>query len=138
MKRILVAAVFAPACGGASNPQNASFQDEPPLATLSSDQSQLVIEVRTAPTQPPERGIASVQLVVKDQQGAPEDSLDVSALPWMPAMGHGTSVAPVVSAKGNGTYVLDNVYLFMPGHWELRTTFSGSVSDSATPTFDVP
>jgi hypothetical protein len=56
----------------------------------------------------------------------------------MPAMGHGSSVEPVTTAKGNGTYVLDNVYLFMAGHWELRTTFSGSVTDRATPSFDVP
>jgi hypothetical protein len=68
----------------------------------------------------------------------PVDELGIVSTLWMPAMGHGSSVEPVVSPKGKGTYVLDNVYLYMPGHWELRTSFSGTVTDRATPTFDVP
>jgi hypothetical protein len=135
---LFVAAAFVSACGGAGAPGSGdgSFPATP-LVTLSSETSKLVIEVRTAPDQPPQRGVASVELVVK-VEGAPQDGLDVMSTPWMPAMGHGTSVTPTVTAKGNGTYVLDNVYLYMPGHWELRTSFSGSVSDSATPSFDVP
>jgi hypothetical protein len=108
------------------------------LVTLSSDESKLVIEIRTAPNQPPERGVASVQLVVTDVNGVPQEGLDVAAMPWMPAMGHGTAVQPIASSGGKGAYVLDNVYLYMPGHWELRTSFSGSVTDRATPAFDVP
>jgi hypothetical protein len=131
------AAAVVSACGGASSAPNGSFEG-PPLATLSSEDSKLTIEVRTAPDQPPSRGVASVQLVVKNVEGVLQDGLGVAATTWMPSMGHGSSVDPVTSAKGNGTYVLDNVYLFMPGHWELRTTFSGTVTDRATPSFDVP
>src|SRR5258706_15782031 len=104
---VRVAAAFASACGGASSAPNGSFPSAP-FASLSSDASKLVIEVRTAPDQPPERGVASVQLVVKDQQGILQDGLDVTSTPWMPSMGHGSSVMPMASAKGNGTYVLDN------------------------------
>jgi hypothetical protein len=136
-KWVFVAAAFVSACGSAGSTPNGSFPSAPFL-TLSSDESKLVIEVRTAPDQPPERGVASVQLVVKDQEGAAQDGLDVASTLWMPSMGHGPSVQPIVSVKGNGTYLLDNVYLFMPGHWELRTSFSGSVIDRATPSFDVP
>jgi hypothetical protein len=30
-----------------------------------------------------------------------------------------------------------DVHLFMPGTWELETTFSGPLSDHATPTFEL-
>lgn len=136
-QRIGVAAVLAVGCGGAPKPASGSFPDAP-LATVTSAGGELVIEVRTAPEQPPERGIDSVQLVVRDRAGVLQDSLDVAATPWMPAMGHGTSVAPTVSSPRAGTYVLDDVYLFMPGRWELQTTLSGRVTDSATPAFDIP
>jgi hypothetical protein len=133
----VIAAVLGSACGGASTSGKPSFR-EAPLVVIPSDAMKLSIEVRTAPDQPPERGVAAVQLVVKDETGAPVDGLDVATLPWMPAMGHGTSVLPTASMQGKGTYVLDNVYLYMPGHWELRTSFSGTVTDRATPTFEVP
>jgi hypothetical protein len=134
---IFVIAASGTACGAASRPETHSFS-ESPLSTLSSNDGKLVIEVRTAPDQPPQRGVASVQFVIKNANGVLQDGLDIATTPWMPAMGHGTSVQPTPSARGNGTYVLDNVYLFMPGVWELRTGFSGSVTDSATPSFDVP
>jgi hypothetical protein len=68
----------------------------------------------------------------------PLDGVDVAAVPWMPAMGHGASVTPTVTAAGRGAYVLHDVDCFMPGSWELRTTFSGKVDDRATITLDIP
>jgi hypothetical protein len=70
--------------------------------------------------------------------GALVDGLDIAATPWMPVMGHGAPVMPVASADGEGKYALRNVSMYMPGLWELRTTFSGIVMDTATPVFDVP
>jgi hypothetical protein len=134
---IFVAAVFGFACGGGARPESTSFP-EMPLATLSGEAGKLVVEVRTAPDQPPERGIDAVQVVVKDSSGTLQDGLQIAATLWMPAMGHGSSVDPTATARGKGTYVLDNVYLYMPGLWELRTSFSGSVTDRAAPAFDVP
>jgi hypothetical protein len=52
-------------------------------------------------------------------------------------MGHGTPVMPTASSEGSGTYALRNVSMYMAGLWELRTTFSGVVMDTATPVFDV-
>jgi hypothetical protein len=69
---------------------------------------------------------------------APVDGLRVDVVPWMPVMGHGTSVIPTVTPSGRGIYVITNVYLYMPGRWELRSKFSDGVQDSAAPTFDVP
>jgi hypothetical protein len=31
-----------------------------------------------------------------------------------------------------------NVYVYMPGRWELKTTFSGPMQDHAAPAFQVP
>src|SRR5262245_50240936 len=128
-------AFFVASCGSASTPSTRSFPDAP-LATITSEQNQLVVEVRTAPEQPPERGVATVQLVVKNGAGALQEGLAIDMQPWMPSMGHGAAARPTLSVDGPGTYVLDNVQLYMAGRWELRTSFSGSVTDRATPAFD--
>ena len=37
----------------------------------------------------------------------------------------------LVTAQGDGAYLATPVYLYMAGHWELRTTIQGSdVTDS--------
>jgi hypothetical protein len=93
----------------------------------------LKLAVYTDP-QPPTEGSLSVRYVITDATSAqPVDGLSLSIVPWMPAMGHGTSVVPSVSAGGGGVYNLSNVYLFMPGQWQLRTAISGAVTDSAAP-----
>ena len=68
----------------------------------------------------------------------PVDGLAITVLPWMPDMGHGASVTPTVTAAGGGRYVVENVELFMPGKWELRTTLAGPSEDSVTPSFRIP
>jgi len=79
-----------------------------------------------------------VELAISNaSDGTPCDGLTVDMRPWMPSMGHGTS-KPTITAEGNGRYLVSDVYLFMPGTWELRTTFSGPVSDTAAPTISVP
>ena len=92
---------------------------------------------RTSPN-PIERGEVALQLTALDTLGAPLDGVTIDAVPWMPVMGHGASTVPTVTAKGNGVYELTNVNLFMPGHWEVRITMSGKVTDKTTLAFDVP
>jgi hypothetical protein len=105
---------------------------------VTSESAQLLVQVRTSP-QPPQRGTIGVELVVTSAaDGGACDGLTVDLVPWMPAHGHGTSIVPTVKAKGHGTYVLSDVDLFMPGHWQLRTTFSGPLTDHAAPAIDVP
>ena len=82
------------------------------------------------------RGNHDVQLVITDPTGAAVDDLDLTVVPWMPAMGHGTSITPVVTPMGDGTYAIDRVDLFMPGLWELRTTFH-QPDDYAAPSLQV-
>jgi YtkA-like len=126
-----------PGAGGAGGASAAMFP-EAPLATLSSDNGKLKIEVRTAPDQPPSRGLVTVELRVADAAGKPVDGLDLGVLPWMPDMGHGASTTPDIQAEGGGRYVANKVALFMPGRWELRTKFTGAAEDSATVAFQIP
>jgi len=126
-------------CGGADagNPPTTSFPVDP-YAVLTSEEGKLTIEVRTGPAQPPVRGKTDVQLLVRDRAGALVDGLDIRATLWMPVMGHGGPDVPAASSEGDGQYALRSASMYMPGLWELQTTFSGIVMDSVTPVFDVP
>jgi len=125
------------ACSGGVQARSMTFSSDAYL-TVMSKSGTLSVEVRTSP-QPPQRGTIGVELVVANAgDAALRDGLTVDLVPWMPAHGHGTSVVPTVDAKGQGRYELANVDLFMPGHWELRTTFSGPLMDYVAPAFDIP
>jgi YtkA-like len=81
------------------------------------------------------RGNYTLQYVVTSTaDGSPVDNLELTIVPWMPAMGHGTSITPTVTGLGSGTYELDDIDLFMAGLWQLRTT---SGSDSVEPSLQV-
>lgn len=127
-------------CGGAppaSGP--VSFGTEP-LAVLASTAGTKQISVWTSP-QPPVKGVNAVQLLVTDTaSGTPLDGLDIQAVPWMPSHGHGTSAKTEVLPQDGGVYQVDNVYLYMDGSWELRTTLTATdgADDTVVPVFDVP
>jgi len=129
-------------CGSADSTSSAASDGglpADPLQAISSDSGKLRIEIRTGPQQPPSRGNQTVEFVVVDAMtGAPEPGLMLDVIPWMPAMGHGTSLTPSVSETAPGTYVITNVGLFMPGTWELRTSIAGTVTDHAAPSFQIP
>jgi hypothetical protein len=130
-------AIASLGCSDDTSVGEASFPVDS-LMTVTSQAGTLRIDVRTAPDQPPSRGVVSVDYRVTDGNQKPVDGLAISVVPWMPDMGHGASTTPTVEAMGNGHYMLTNVELFMPGRWDLRTTISGSSNDSATPEFEIP
>jgi hypothetical protein len=135
----VIGAFVASACGSGGNGPPASFSG-PPTTSVTTDSGALSIDARTSPN-PIARGINALELNVKDKSGAPKDGLAISAVTWMPAMGHGASVLPTVTPKGGGVYDLTDVDLFMPGRWELRLTLNGSDSsatDHSTLVFDIP
>jgi hypothetical protein len=146
MKRFarLVCAILIPGCGP-SPVQSAVATDAAPqfasdaLMSVTTDSGALRIDVRTAPAQPPSRGLTSVQLVIRDAaSGAPKAGLSLAVTPWMPAHAHGASLQPSVAETTPGTYLVSDVDFFMPGTWELRTTLSGSIADHVEPSFDIP
>jgi len=132
------------ACGGLAGcgasegaPGEIAFPPEP-LVTLASDSGRWQVAVRTSP-QPPTKGVDAVQFQITDADGASVDGLAVTAVPWMTAHGHGTSARTRVIAQGLGIYQIENVYLYMDGRWELRSTLaSEDVAEAVTPIFDVP
>jgi hypothetical protein len=138
----LVLAVSVAACSSGSSSSSTNTFLQTPLMSVTSDSGKLHVDVRTSPTQPPTRGQQSVQLIITDENGSPQSGLALDTTPWMPAMGHGASVTPSVSETSPGTYVVEDVDMFMPGTWELRTTIadadSSSTADHVAPSFQIP
>lgn len=133
---LLVLGCSSETSGAAGGGAGETFPAEP-LATVTTEPGGLSIEVRTAPEQPPTRGLVDIELVVTSADGEPMDGLDLAVQPWMPQMGHGASTKPMIEAKGGGHYVVSDVALFMPGSWELRTSIAGPMNDRATLNFQI-
>jgi len=117
---------------------SAGFPADPVTTTLTKE---LVVELRTAPLQPPARGSSSAEITVHDAAGAARDGLTIKVTPWMPAHGHGmsSSSGPTVTALGGGIYRIDALNLPMAGLWELRFDVTGEAGfeDHATTTLEV-
>jgi hypothetical protein len=140
MMKLLGAAVMVGVvgCSGEPPPPGEGSFPADPFAAVQSDDGALVIEIRTAPSQPPQRGITDAELRVSDGAGNPVSDLDVDVEPWMVDMGHGAPTDPVVAAEGGGRYTASNVNFFMPGRWELRMTFGGGLVDRAAVELQIP
>jgi YtkA-like len=72
-------------------------------------------------------------LEILDASGKPVTGATFTTIhPWMPAHGHGTST--VMSAPGSkpGTYVLQPLYLYMPGVWETDITVQAGTQKDST------
>ncbi|HEY5147625.1 MAG TPA: FixH family protein [Polyangiaceae bacterium] len=131
------AVALAIACGACSSASTGpvSFPADA-FSTSTTDSGTLHVELRTSP-QPPARGTIEAQLVItKVADDSPVDGLTVAIQPWMPAMNHG-AIAPTVMGLGDGKYLVTELDVFMPGHWELRTALSGAMTDHVTPAFDI-
>ena len=86
----------------------------------------------------PARGRNRFELVIEStESGEAVEGLTLSMVPFMPAMGHGSSTVPTITAAGHGKYEVDDVVLAMPGVWELRTTISGDEPDYAVPRVEI-
>jgi hypothetical protein len=135
---IVASALFAAACSSSGTSDTGTF-GETPASVLTSDTGTHRIAVHSAPDAQPSRGLNSLRLVVtRVADGTPATGLEVDVVPWMPAMGHGASVKPIVKADAEpGVYTVENVNLFMPGLWEIRATIGGSATDHATAQFEV-
>jgi hypothetical protein len=125
--------------GGSTTASDTTFPKDA-LQIMACDTNALQIEIRTAPVQPPTAGLDGVEVVLTDPTThAPVEDAQISLVPWMPLMGHGADLNPVVTKMGKGRYVITNVNLYMPGEWQLRFQFTfGKTTCSAEPTFNVP
>ncbi|RKI15938.1 hypothetical protein D7Y15_12805 [Corallococcus sp. AB030] len=104
------------------------------VGTVASASGRLRVEVLSSMT-PLRRGVQAFQVRITDAaSGKPVPGVVLSVQPWMPAMNHGISEVPRVTARDPGTFEVSDADLFMPGVWELRFTLKGTVEDSATVT----
>ena len=136
---LLIARALVASCLGACTSQAPEADQgfpETPLSVVQSATGAVELEVRTSPDQPPVRGSSRVELTLRDASGL-LSGVSIQAVPWMPAMGHGSPTEPTVSPLEEGKYLLSAVELYMPGRWELRLELGGSVTDSAIVGMDV-
>jgi hypothetical protein len=102
-----------------------------------SESGELLVELRTPYGLT--RGSNEVLLhVLQAVDGAPANGLVLEMEPFMPAMGHGSGVAPQVMQANSGDYWFSEVVLNMAGRWQLRTSISGDRQDHVVFDVDVP
>lgn len=123
-------------CSSSGAPDTGTFA-ETPATVLTTDTGAYRIAVHSAPDPQPSRGVNALRLVITTVlDGNTAAGLNVDVVPWMPAMGHGSSVTPSVQAGAEGgVYTVSNVNLFMPGLWEIRIGIPPR--DHATAKFEI-
>ena len=141
----LLGALLLIGCGGSQAPlQIAPLTFSGPAAeTVSSADGAVTIAVRWS-WSPPVVGYDAGELTLTDASGAPMSGCTLSVIPWMPAHGHGASVAPTVNETSPGVYVAAPLDFYMSGTWQLLTSITGppvataAFHDSAQPSVDIP
>lgn len=111
-----------------------------PFATgmeAKSTSGKLVAQILDASPSPPQRGGGDAGVnewtlkLTSDGQAPDAKAVTVSTL--MPDHGHGSPRVPVLTANGDGTYALSDIFLFMAGVWEI----SLQTSPQETATFTI-
>jgi hypothetical protein len=71
-----------------------------------------------------ESGVLTLKVVrpnLLDDSAVPVDlDSDPTLFLWMPSMGHGSAPNPRVSRIDIGSYRITDVFLIMPGEWEMK------------------
>ena len=132
------AMLVAIGCGGSQAPlQVAPLTFSGPAAeTVFLESGEVTIAVRWS-WSPPVVGYDAGELTLTDTSGAPMTGYTLSVVPWMPAHGHGASVAPTVNETSTGVYVAAPLDFYMSGTWQLLTSITGP-ADAATAFHDRP
>lgn len=76
-------------------------------------------------------------LKVVDASGAIPGASQIALEPYMPLMGHGSDQVPTISANPDGSFTVNDVYLFMQGLWQVTVKVSSaSPSDGGAALLD--
>ncbi len=124
---VFIALVAMLACSSGGGAEQVDFPLDA-YATVGSPSGDLLYALRSAPTQPPARGAITLLLTVTSADGSPADGLAIDIEPWMPAMGHGASITPSITPRGNGEYLVSDLVLVMPGTWQLRVSAASATT----------
>ncbi len=94
-------------------------------------------ELLDAMPPPPATGTTSWTIRISDATGAPVTNANITNVKtWMPQHGHPSTAQPQPVSNGDGTYTINNLYLYMPGVWQVTITAqAGTTTDSAMFTF---
>jgi YtkA-like len=139
-------------CGGSSSPGDTTdggvidcshdprAMNYAPGLSVTSTGKQMKFTLLSSDPAPPARGTDTWKVAVANASGQPLTALALQVLPFMPDHAHGSSVTPTVSTNQDGTYTVSNLYLFMPGIWQITfgATPPGGTADSAVYYFCVP
>ncbi len=85
---------------------------------------------------PPIKGINTWTMQFLDGAGAPSGGRILSVHPYMPDHRHSSSIVPVITEKTDPAvsdeFVIDPLYLFMGGYWEITfdVTTAGGAADT--------
>jgi hypothetical protein len=93
------------------------------LSAMSTGGTMKVTFVDATPA-PPAESTNVWTMKITDAKGNAVDGATVTLKPWMPDMGHGSSVTPQIMAMGGGIYQVTLVDLFMPGIWSNTFTIT--------------
>jgi hypothetical protein len=81
-------------------------------------------------------GMNKIDIILHDKNDNDLVGAEIEVVPWMPDMGHGVKMKPVITEEGGGLYNAEQLELSMQGLWELRITImKDGVSDKAVFTF---
>jgi hypothetical protein len=117
---------------------NAGTNEKGSGGTILSESGALSVTWECISSETPARARNRFELYIESTESElPADGLTLSMVPFMPAMGHGSSTVPEIDPMGRGKYEAADVVLAMPGVWELRTTISGAESDYAAPRVEI-
>jgi hypothetical protein len=82
-------------------------------------------------------GLNTFKIGLHDRNDHDLEGAEITIVPWMPDMGHGVKTKPVVTDKGKGLYIAENVEFSMSGLWILKVTVKKGDTEDKT-IFTIP
>lgn len=67
-------------------------------------------------------GSNKLDITVRDKAGREVEGAKLTVVPWLTDKNHGVWEKPVITERGGGKYLADNVTIAMTGRWELKIT----------------
>ncbi len=87
---------------------------------------------------PPISGRNSLEFFLATDDGEPVVGAEVTAMPFMPSMGHGSTEDPAVEEQEDGQYLVTDIVYTMKGEWTLTIDVeTDSAEDSFVLFYDV-
>ena len=81
-------------------------------------------------------GFNTIKISLHDKKDHDLEGAKITIKAWMPEMGHAVKTKPVITEKGKGLYIAENIEFSMSGMWLLKVTVKkGDIEDKSIFTF---